>query len=223
MEVKIEQSWKEALAGEFEKPYFASLVSFLRNEKAAGKVIYPPGSQIFRAFDLTPVQNVKVVILGQDPYHGPGQAHGLSVLFKRLDVNKDVLDIVLAKENKKEEPKKVVKPAKPAKEEISIDDFDKVELVVGKILEAKKHPKADKLLVFKVDIGTEVRQIVSGIAKFYKPEELIGKKVVVVKNLKPIKLRGEDSCGMLLCAANDEDSALELLNVDKMNPGDSVQ
>lgn len=78
MDVKIEQSWKEALAGEFEKPYFASLVSFLRNEKAAGKVIYPPGSQIFRAFDLTPVQNVKVVILGQDPYHGPGQAHGLS-------------------------------------------------------------------------------------------------------------------------------------------------
>jgi uracil-DNA glycosylase len=78
MDVKIEQSWKVALAGEFEKPYFASLVSFLRNEKAAGKVIYPPGSQIFRAFDLTPVQNVKVVILGQDPYHGPGQAHGLS-------------------------------------------------------------------------------------------------------------------------------------------------
>ena len=78
MEDKIEQSWKEALSGEFGKPYFASLVSFLRNEKAAGKVIYPPGSQIFRAFDLTPVQNVKVVILGQDPYHGPGQAHGLS-------------------------------------------------------------------------------------------------------------------------------------------------
>ena len=78
MDVRIEQSWKAALAGEFEKPYFASLVSFLRNEKAVGKVIYPPGSQIFRAFDLTPVQNVKVVILGQDPYHGPGQAHGLS-------------------------------------------------------------------------------------------------------------------------------------------------
>ena len=78
MDVKIEQSWKEALAGEFGKPYFAELVNFLRQEKAAGKVIYPPGSQIFRAFDLTPVQDVKVVILGQDPYHGPGQAHGLS-------------------------------------------------------------------------------------------------------------------------------------------------
>ena len=78
MEVKIEQTWKDALAGEFEKPYFASLVRFLREEKAAGKKIYPPGSQIFRAFDLTPVENLKVVILGQDPYHGPGQAHGLS-------------------------------------------------------------------------------------------------------------------------------------------------
>ena len=78
MDVKIEQSWKNALAGEFEKPYFAELVRFLHGEKAAGKVIYPPGSQIFRAFELTPVDQVKVVILGQDPYHGPGQAMGLS-------------------------------------------------------------------------------------------------------------------------------------------------
>lgn len=78
MDVRIEQSWKDALAGEFEKPYFASLVRFLHEEKTAGKKIFPPGSQIFNAFDLTPVDQVKVVILGQDPYHGPGQAHGLS-------------------------------------------------------------------------------------------------------------------------------------------------
>ena len=78
IEVRIEQSWKNALAGEFGKPYFESLVRFLHKEKAEGKVIYPPGSQIFRAFELTPVDNLKVVILGQDPYHGPGQAHGLS-------------------------------------------------------------------------------------------------------------------------------------------------
>lgn len=78
MDVKIEQSWKMALAPEFEKPYFGSLVSFLRHEKASGATIFPPGSQIFRAFDLTPMDKVKVVILGQDPYHGPGQAHGLS-------------------------------------------------------------------------------------------------------------------------------------------------
>ena len=78
MEVKIEQTWKNALASEFEKTYFASLVRFLHAERQAGRRVFPPGSQIFRAFELTPVNDVKVVILGQDPYHGPGQAHGLS-------------------------------------------------------------------------------------------------------------------------------------------------
>ena len=78
MEVAIEQSWKEALREEFEKDYFKSLVEFLHREKAEGKTIYPPGSQIFRAFELTPLDKVKVVILGQDPYHGAGQAMGLS-------------------------------------------------------------------------------------------------------------------------------------------------
>lgn len=78
MEVKIEQSWHQALSNEFEKPYFKALSDFLHREKAAGKVIYPPGSMIFKAFELTPVDSVKVVILGQDPYHGPGQAMGLS-------------------------------------------------------------------------------------------------------------------------------------------------
>lgn len=78
MEVKIEQSWKEALRNEFDKPYFESLVRFLHDEKSAGRRIYPPGSCIFRAFEMTPADKVKVVILGQDPYHGPGQAMGLS-------------------------------------------------------------------------------------------------------------------------------------------------
>ena len=78
MDVRIEDSWKNALAREFGKPYFESLVRFLHEEKAAGKKIFPHGSQIFKAFELTPVPQVKVVILGQDPYHGLGQAHGLS-------------------------------------------------------------------------------------------------------------------------------------------------
>ncbi len=78
MEVRIEQSWKNALQGEFDKPYFARLVRFLHQEKAEGKTIYPPGPAIFRAFELTPADKVKVVILGQDPYHGAGQAMGLS-------------------------------------------------------------------------------------------------------------------------------------------------
>ena len=78
MDVKIDNTWKSALAEEFGKPYFESLVRFLHQEKASGRVIYPPGSLIFNAFNLTPLPNVKVVILGQDPYHGPGQAMGLS-------------------------------------------------------------------------------------------------------------------------------------------------
>ena len=78
MEVRIEESWRKALQSEFDKPYFAGLVDFLHQEKASGQVVYPPGSQIFRAFELTPLDKVKVVILGQDPYHNPGQAMGLS-------------------------------------------------------------------------------------------------------------------------------------------------
>ena len=77
MDVKIDSSWKEVLKTEFEKPYFLETVTFLRMEKAAGKTIYPPGSLLFNAFNTTPFDAVKVVLLGQDPYHGPGQAHGL--------------------------------------------------------------------------------------------------------------------------------------------------
>lgn len=78
MQVAIEQSWKEQLSEEFEKEYFSKIVTFLKTEKEAGKTIYPPGKQIFSAFEYTPYPNVKVVIIGQDPYHNPGQAHGLS-------------------------------------------------------------------------------------------------------------------------------------------------
>lgn len=78
MNVQIEESWKEALQSEFDKPYFASLVQYLHKEKAEGRQVFPRGKDIFKAFELTPVDKVKVVILGQDPYHGYGQAMGLS-------------------------------------------------------------------------------------------------------------------------------------------------
>lgn len=78
MKVNIEETWRKALQSEFDEPYFAELSSFLHAEKAAGAKIYPPGNQIFKAFDLCPLPDVKVVILGQDPYHGYGQAMGLS-------------------------------------------------------------------------------------------------------------------------------------------------
>lgn len=78
VQVNIAADWKEELSDTFEQPYFRNLISFLKAEKAAGKVIYPPGPKIFHAFERTPFNQVKVVILGQDPYHGPGQAMGLS-------------------------------------------------------------------------------------------------------------------------------------------------
>jgi uracil-DNA glycosylase len=75
--IKLDASWKDALRDEFDKPYMAALGEFLRQEKAAGKVVFPPGPLIFNALNSTPLDKVKVVIIGQDPYHGPGQAHGL--------------------------------------------------------------------------------------------------------------------------------------------------
>ena len=77
MDVKIEASWKEVLKDEFIKPYFPQIPLHIKTEKSQGKTIYPPGSLIFNAFNTTPFDKVKVVILGQDPYHGKGQAHGL--------------------------------------------------------------------------------------------------------------------------------------------------
>ena len=78
MDVKMEESWKKELQSEFNKPYFEQITAFLKTEKAQGKTIYPPGTLIFNAFEKTPFNNVKVVLLGQDPYHGKGQAMGLS-------------------------------------------------------------------------------------------------------------------------------------------------
>ena len=119
-------------------------------------------------------------------------------LFARIDEQKFMEEL-----NKELEAQKAPKK-KESKEEITIDDFGKVELKVGTIVQCEKHPKADRLLVEQVDMGDEIRQIVSGIAGTYKPEELIGKQVVVVTNLKPVKLRGVDSNGMILCAADKE-------------------
>ena len=106
-----------------------------------------------------------------------------------------------SKEQETASKAKAQEPVQPGKkEEITIDDFDKLELRVGQIIDCQKHPKADKLLVSQVKLGDEVRQIVSGVAKLYTPEDMIGKKVMVIANLKPVKLRGEESKGMILFA-----------------------
>lgn len=130
------------------------------------------------------------------------------ILFARIDVKEfmETLEKDKAKEakeaakaSKKAEKKEAIEPS-----EITIDDFTKIELKVGTIIAAEKHPKADRLLVEQIDLGTETRQIVSGIAKTFEPKDVIGKKVVVVSNLKPVKLRGVESQGMILCASNKD-------------------
>ncbi len=110
----------------------------------------------------------------------------------------------------------------PQKEEITFDDFQQMDIRIGTILEAEKVKKADKLLKFKVDTGVDTRTIISGVAKFFKPEELIGKQVTVLINLKPRKIRGVESQGMILFA-EDSEGNLHLLNSeDSVNPGSTV-
>ena len=114
------------------------------------------------------------------------------------------------------------KPAVKHKDEVTIEDFEKLEIKVGRIISCEKHPSADKLLVFKLDFGNEERQIVSGIAKWYKPEELVGKKVAAIVNLKPVKLRGVESQGMIL-SAEDENGDLEVVSLEKVNAGAEIR
>ncbi len=121
------------------------------------------------------------------------------VLFPRLDIDKELKRLEKANQKLIEERSK----KKMSEEYITIDDFDKIKLKVAEIVEVKDHPQADKLLILKLKVGDEIRQVVSGIKEYYTPEELIGKKVVLVTNLKPIKLRGEESNGMILAAEKD--------------------
>ena len=132
------------------------------------------------------------------------------ILFARLDVN-EVLE-------KAEEFKKKNSPVKypevEPKEEITIEDFDKIQIRVGEVLKCEPVKKSKKLLVSQIRVGDEVRQIVSGISQYYKPEEMVGKKVAVITNLKPTKLCGVESQGMIL-AAGDDAGNLSVLTVDK--------
>ena len=146
-------------------------------------------------------------------------------IFPRLDV-KAILEVVekkkaeqLAAQQKVEEKREIT----PIKEEITIDDFAKLDLRVVKVTACEPIKGAKKLLKLKVDLNGEERQVVSGIAKFYKPEELVGKYVVLVANLKPVTLRGELSQGMILAAATDDDSLLNLVNPGELPTGSQVR
>ena len=161
----------------------------------------------------------------------PGsKVHKGEALFPRIDVAKELELLEAEKQAALDHAKEIAeKDAKqnelpaPIDEEktvftqrdlIQFEDFEKVQLVVAKVLKCEKVPKADKLLMSTLKVGDTERVVVSGIAKFYTPEEMVGKKVVLLANLAPRKIRGVESYGMLLCAANADDSKLSLLTVD---------
>ena len=145
-------------------------------------------------------------------------------LFPRIDVDKKLAELEALREaqlaeNKKNEKREIV----PIKEEITIEDFEKIDLRVVKVLDCEPIKKAKKLLKLKVDINGEERQVVSGIAQYYKPEDLVGKYVVLVANLKPVTLRGELSQGMILAASTDDDSLLKIVNPGELPTGSQVR
>lgn len=141
-----------------------------------------------------------------------GYPEGITVercepLFPRIDVKKEAAPEKTAKKGKQKDS-----PAAAPEGLIDIEDFGKVEMKVAEVISCEPHPDADRLLVFKLDLGSEQRQVVSGIAKYYKPEDLIGKKVIVCTNLKPVTLRGVESNGMILSATKGK--KLSILTVD---------
>lgn len=138
-------------------------------------------------------------------------------LFPRIDVEAKIEELNSLKEKKEK------REIKPIKEEITIEAFDKIDLRVVKVISCEPVKGAKKLLKLRVDLGGEERQVISGIAQYYKPEELVGKSVVLVANLKPAKLRGELSQGMILAAATDDDSKLFTVSIpDELPTGSQV-
>ncbi|MCX8130785.1 MAG: methionine--tRNA ligase [Clostridia bacterium] len=149
------------------------------------------------------------------------------VIFPRIDLKKEMeelekmagvketekIDQQPSKEAKNQEKPGKRNDAEKEKELISIEDFAKIDLRVAKVLDAEKIEGADKLLKLKLEMGSEIRQVVSGIARYYEPKELIGKSILMVANLKPVKLRGIESQGMILAASDDKD--LVLATIDK--------
>src|SRR5699024_8256611 len=152
---------------------------------------------------------------------------GAVAIFPRLEIDKELVKLNEANEKlikQRTKGKKVAKveTVEEKDEIITLDDYDKVELKTAEILSCEDHPNADRLYVIKVKLGEEERQIVSGIKEFYSPEDLVGKKVVVITNLKPVKLRGVESKGMVL-AAEDKDGKLSLVStLEDIQSGASI-
>jgi len=159
---------------------------------------------------------MQVLLLGDSIASFDGTSAGTKVnkgevMFPRIDVEAKIEELdKLVEEQRKLTRKPTIEPVK---EEITIEDFDKIDMRVVKVLDCVPMKKSKKLLKLKVDLGGEVRQVISGIAQNYKSEDLIGKYVVLVANLKPVTLRGELSQGMIIAAATGDNSKLFAISV----------
>jgi methionyl-tRNA synthetase len=146
----------------------------------------------------------------------------MQALFPRIDLKAQEEEKMTEENKTPAEPVQAeVKEEKTEPQYITIDEFARMDLRVAEVIACEKMPKADKLLILKLKVGEEERTVVSGIAKHYAPEDLVGKKVVLVANLKPTKLRGTLSEGMIL-AASDENT-VEVLTVNEVASGNRVK
>ncbi len=171
-----------------------------------------------KLIDFLKLENIKWEQISETDIVYEISKEKMSVPFKKIDdkeLKKKIESVMnIEKENKKEEK---------AVNIVEFNEFKKANLIVAKVLEAEKVEKADRLLKLQLDTGKDKRTIVAGIAMFYKPEEIIGKNIIIVENLKPAKIRGIESKGMLLAATNKDKSKLKVIFVDsEMSPGDNV-
>ncbi|NLC04863.1 MAG: methionine--tRNA ligase subunit beta, partial [Tissierellia bacterium] len=154
------------------------------------------------------------------------------IIFPRLDIeeelvklseaNQKLIDSRSVKEVEKKVDEKKIEETLDIEDIVTIDDFDKIKLKIAKVTNCENHPKADRLLVLTLKIGEETRQVVSGIKQWYTAEELIGKKVVVITHLKPVKLRGIESKGMVLAAEDSEGNLSLLSTLDDIQAGATI-
>lgn len=203
------------------KPVLASTMYHLLESIRMITILYRPVllESCDKIFDAL---NVELELRSMDKGKGGEKLHyhvekTISHLFPRLDSEKEVEYI---KSQMNPIQSKVVEI--PQKSEILIDHFEAVDIKVGLVVEAMKHPNASKLLILKVNTGERIRQVVSGIAEFYQPDQLVGKKLLVIANLKPVKLRNELSEGMILCG--DQDGKIYIIEANpSLEPGSVVK
>ena len=209
---------------EADRARLASVMANLAEAVRIGCALFTPiapdsAAKIADLFGFTP-EELTTDTLDAFRFCASGRTVGeCGALFARVDQKKLEEYLKQLSTGKPQDKKQEEKPAEPVPGVIGIEEFQRVALRVGQIVACEPVPKSDKLLKLSVDLGSERRQVVSGIAKFYTPESLVGKKIILVANLKPVKLRGVESNGMILASGEDE---IKVVFVDDSVPNGST-